>query len=117
MYCLLGEEFDRDPFLIFRMRGMSREDFVGLLGGMETARTPVSPPEPLPADPAGACSVFDRHPCAPTVCSVFRRGPCMPEIEYPIGQDLRLTIEKKKRQLTTWYSVNGRARHGQRTVQ
>jgi hypothetical protein len=48
----------------------------------------------LPADPAGAaCSVFDRHPCAPTVCSVFQRQPCMPEIQYPIGQDLRLTIE------------------------
>lgn len=52
VYCLLGEEFDRDPFLLFRMRGMSREGFVGLLGGMETARTPVLPPEPLPADPA-----------------------------------------------------------------
>ncbi len=48
----------------------------------------------LGAVPAGAvCSVFDRHPCAPTVCSVFRRGPCIPEIDYPIGQDLRLTIE------------------------
>jgi hypothetical protein len=48
----------------------------------------------LPADPAGAvCSVFDRHPCAPTVCSVFQRRPCVPEFEYPIGQDLRLTIE------------------------
>jgi hypothetical protein len=46
----------------------------------------------LPADPAGACSVFDRHPCAATVCSVFQRRPCMPEFEYPLGQDLRLTI-------------------------
>src|SRR3954451_23711039 len=45
-------------------------------------------------EPAGAvCSVFSRHPCLPTVCSVFRRGPCIPEIDYPIGQDLRLTIE------------------------
>ena len=65
----------------------------------------------LPADPAGAvcsvfdrhpcaptvCSVFDRHPCAPTVCSVFSRRPCTPEIEYPIGQDLRLTIESPAR--------------------
>jgi hypothetical protein len=51
----------------------------------------------LPADPAGAvCSVFDRHPCAPTVCSVFRRHPCTPEFEYPIGQDLRLTIESPR---------------------
>jgi len=52
----------------------------------------------LPAEPAGAvCSVFDRHPCAPTVCSVFRRHPCSPEFEYPIGQDLRLTIESRSR--------------------
>jgi hypothetical protein len=52
----------------------------------------------LPADPAGAeCSVFDRHPCGPTTCSVFRRRPCMPEFDYPIGQDLRLTIESRSR--------------------
>jgi len=44
--------------------------------------------------PASAnCSVFDRHPCAPTVCSVFRRRPCIPEILPPISEDLRLTIE------------------------
>ncbi len=40
----------------------------------------------------GVCSVFSHHPCTPTVCSVFHRGPCIPEIEYPIGQDLQLTI-------------------------
>jgi hypothetical protein len=46
------------------------------------------------ATPAAAnCSVFDRRPCAPTVCSVYQRRPCIPEIDYPIGQDLRLTIE------------------------
>jgi hypothetical protein len=38
------------------------------------------------------CSVFARHPCAPTVCSVFRRRPCMPGIEYPFGETLQLTI-------------------------
>ncbi len=32
VYYLLGEEFDRDPFLIFKLRGMSREEFIGLLG-------------------------------------------------------------------------------------
>jgi uncharacterized Zn finger protein len=31
VYYLLGEEFDRDPFLIFRLRGIAREDFVKLL--------------------------------------------------------------------------------------
>jgi hypothetical protein len=45
-----------------------------------------------PATDAVACSVFDRHPCNPTVCGV-RRGPCMPEFDPPIGQDLRVTIE------------------------
>jgi uncharacterized Zn finger protein len=32
VYYLLGEEFDRDPFLIFKLRGMSREDLVGMMG-------------------------------------------------------------------------------------
>ena len=32
VYYLLGEEFDRDPFLTFKLRGMSREDLVGLMG-------------------------------------------------------------------------------------
>jgi uncharacterized Zn finger protein len=32
VFYLLGEEFDRDPFLIFKMRGMSREELVALLG-------------------------------------------------------------------------------------
>lgn len=31
VYYLLGEEFDRDPFLIFKLRGMSREELGGLL--------------------------------------------------------------------------------------
>jgi uncharacterized Zn finger protein len=30
-YYLLGEEFDRDPFLLFKLRGMGREELVGLL--------------------------------------------------------------------------------------
>ena len=31
VYYLLGEEFDRDPFLIFKLRGMTREEFLLLL--------------------------------------------------------------------------------------
>lgn len=58
VYYLLGEEFDRDPFLIFRLRGISREEFLGLLGKTEIERPDATssrqapPPEPLPADPA-----------------------------------------------------------------
>jgi uncharacterized Zn finger protein len=52
VYYLLGEEFDRDPFLLFQMRGMSREGFLKLLGGATRAQATVaSEPEELPADP------------------------------------------------------------------
>ena len=33
VYYLLGEELDRDPFLIFRLRGMARDELIGLIGG------------------------------------------------------------------------------------
>ena len=57
VYYLLGEEFDRDPFMIFKLRGMERQRFIALLGGKSSqppertraARTP--PPAPLSANP------------------------------------------------------------------
>ena len=56
VYYLLGEEFDRDPFLIFQLRGMGREQFLGLLGEQPGSAVSASeaelPPEPLPASPA-----------------------------------------------------------------
>jgi uncharacterized Zn finger protein len=69
VYYLLGEEFDRDPFLIFKLRGMEREELLRRLGtepaptgrkGRKmavTASTPkqetetMMPPEPLPLTP------------------------------------------------------------------
>ena len=58
VYYLLGEEFDRDPFLIFRLRGLSREGLVALLESPRPERkrgratAPAAPVERLPADPA-----------------------------------------------------------------
>lgn len=55
VYYLLAEEFDRDPFLIFRMRGMDREEFGKLLGNCGVApeiQEEAPTPEPLPDDPA-----------------------------------------------------------------
>jgi uncharacterized Zn finger protein len=37
VFYLLGEEFDRDPFLIFRLRGMSRDELVERLHGSAAA--------------------------------------------------------------------------------
>jgi hypothetical protein len=47
----------------------------------------------LPSNAEAGCSVFSRHPCAPTVCSVFRHGPCFPLYPFPLGQNLQLTVD------------------------
>src|SRR6195256_2069938 len=39
------------------------------------------------------CSVLANEPCTPSFCSVFNHEPCIPEIDYPIGQNLQLTIQ------------------------
>jgi uncharacterized Zn finger protein len=66
VYYLLGEEFDRDPFLIFRLRGMEREELIRVVSGTAAAKgkgTPKrvtqtqtesdveSPSAPLPHEP------------------------------------------------------------------
>lgn len=55
VYYLLGEEFDRDPFLIFRLRGLERQDLLARLGtagkGSLASDEPSFPPEPLSAQP------------------------------------------------------------------
>jgi len=38
VYYLLGEDFDRDPFLIFKLRGMSRDELVPLIGRKTSAK-------------------------------------------------------------------------------
>jgi uncharacterized Zn finger protein len=59
VYYLLGEEFDRDPFLLFKLRGLGREELVARLG--EASQPPAAPtgapppgeedaPPPAPAE-------------------------------------------------------------------
>ena len=55
VYYLLGEEFDRDPFLLFRLRGLDREELMGMLSPAAAAagtepEAPAAAPEPLSAD-------------------------------------------------------------------
>jgi uncharacterized Zn finger protein len=67
VYYLLGEEFDRDPFLIFKLRGMDRDELLGIVDTSsvtdgialdECLTEPdeeqevgaMFPPEPLPSD-------------------------------------------------------------------
>jgi uncharacterized Zn finger protein len=68
VYYLLGEEFDRDPFLIFKLRGMTRDELVAQLGAASkppakgraskakaagASGKPAGKPEPLAAEPSG----------------------------------------------------------------
>lgn len=79
---------------------------VAVVGGVVTPATialvagllPASPAaascsvfDPRPCNPTG-CSVFDPGSCNPSVCSVFDNEPCIPQSQYPIGQELQLTI-------------------------
>lgn len=52
-YYLLGEEFDRDPFLLFTLRGMNRDTLLARLGeSVGVAQAPVA--KPRPAEPLSA---------------------------------------------------------------
>jgi uncharacterized Zn finger protein len=71
VYYLLGEEFDRDPFLIFRLRGLDRDELVRRLD-----RAAATAPVP-PAASAGAESGRS-EPLSPEP-SEFWRGRDLPE--------------------------------------
>ena len=58
--------------------------------GTASARPRQINPTPFSHAP---CSVLDGRPCTPSFCSVFNHGPCVPEIDYPLGENLQLTIE------------------------
>jgi|UniRef100_A0A7V6A4R3 uncharacterized Zn finger protein len=56
VFYLLAEEFDRDPFLLFKLRGLSREELFELLGYTPAASAPSGPDrsgvaEPVPEEP------------------------------------------------------------------
>jgi uncharacterized Zn finger protein len=59
VYYLLAEEFDRDPFLIFKLRGMNREDFIATLSRPDkkaTQKKAKPKHEPLHKDEEGLTS-------------------------------------------------------------
>lgn len=75
VYYLLGEEFDRDPFLLLRLRGLGREELLKRLSRLSPtpaasasaaeapSETPTSEPAaPLPPDPAAFWSAERRLP-------------------------------------------------------
>lgn len=77
VYYLLGEEFDRDPFLIFMLRGMTRSELVEQLGGSagDLASAPAierRTAEALSADPA---AFWNGGGVPDDVCGVVQTPP------------------------------------------
>ena len=85
VYLLLGEEFDRDPFLIFRMRGMDREDLLGeeFRYSAQTIEGPPLAPEPLPEDH----DVFWANPL-PALAGADLGAITAPELHAALPQQL-----------------------------
>ncbi len=54
VYYLLGEEFDRDPFLIFRLRGLDREDLSSMIAAPKPRAKPRVEKEALEDEESGA---------------------------------------------------------------
>jgi uncharacterized Zn finger protein len=79
-YYLLGEEFDRDPFLIFTLRGLGRDDLMGRLGA---SRRDPDDAAPASESPAAAATVPAGEPLS-TAVGTFWNGPGDP-IEDPCG--------------------------------
>ncbi len=78
VYYLVGEEFDRDPFLLFRLRGTDREMICGHLNtGSGNAAVAAEPepsvaPEPLPED---ASAFWASTPLPADLCGEVRLPP------------------------------------------
>ena len=51
VYYLLGEEFDRDSFLLFKLRGMKREELTALLGAPKGTKPRPGRAKPITAEP------------------------------------------------------------------
>ena len=86
VYYLLGEEFDRDPFLIFKLRGMERAAFIKLLG----AATPKAAPakesvEALPPEPLNAAAFWQSYALPPDWLGEARTPPVAAAVLQRLG--------------------------------
>jgi uncharacterized Zn finger protein len=80
VYYLLAQEFDRDPFLIFRLRGMDRAEIAAVLADTPAARAAAVPPPPRPTAPSEPAPALrseepDRPETAEAAEALVEAGP------------------------------------------
>ena len=83
VYYLLGEEFDRDPFLLFRLRGMEREELLEALGksagtGGSRRRKDPGGSDGAPAGPGEAASNAGSRAVGPRAAAAAAGGAPAP---------------------------------------
>lgn len=81
VYHLLGEEFDRDPFVLFKLRGMAREEFIPLLihGEGQVQKTEKKGKGAVPKVPAKAPALAP-EPLSIDTAAFWGRGPVSEEM-------------------------------------
>lgn len=101
VYYILGQEFDRDPFLLFKLRGLEREEMMAKLAGAGVA-------DRMPRESAGAGidreSQEDRPVAGSADPVAFWEGGALPE-DFLTGMDIppvRATLLKQLGEFPFW---------------
>ncbi len=85
VYYLIGEEFDRDPFLLFKLRGMERAAFIKLLGAATPTAQAVEEVAALPPEPLNAATFWQAAPLAPDWLGEARTPPVHAAVLQRLG--------------------------------
>ena len=113
VYYLLAEEFDRDPFLLLRLRGLSRGALLKRLGGEVDSGASTDPPaEPLHADATfwtgGGVpeDVFGTVKAPPSHAALPRQLGAFPfwRPEQPLAEALAPTYAAVSEAACTWFA-------------
>ena len=78
VYYLLGEEFDRSPFLLFTLRGMNREELVRLLGQEEPKGKPKKKAQKPEVDTAQSEPLIMPEPLSVTAADFWSGSSLLP---------------------------------------
>lgn len=77
---VLGEALDRDPFLLFELRGRTREQVLGALRALRGARAGEQPISPRAVALAGRTAADYDRPAAPLPRMRFHEAPSAPAL-------------------------------------
>ncbi len=85
VYYLLGEQFDADPFLLFRLRGKGKDEIIAMLRARRSALAGPEAPPPAPAEtPAEAALAEEVVPLEECLDTFWQAGEDLGDIAVAI---------------------------------